>query len=243
MQTRIKIIEPCNQDWNKMTILDKDKFCEKCQKNVIDLTEYKKSQLLDFLNNNEKVCGRLDQSQLKEDFLSEKQKRSSISKLAFLISLGSILGFTEPVNAKPKEHKTEQTEIDKWKSIFPKKESDSITIEGTVLAPDGLELPGANIFLKDTKIAVQTNFDGKFSITIPTNKLKEENYLVFSFIGFETQEYRFYQKNRYINIKMVEDTTTLMGEVVIVRRANIFNKIGHFFGKLFSKKENHINCQ
>jgi len=104
------------------------------------------------------------------------------------------------------------------------------------------ELPGVNIFLKDTKIAVQTDFDGKFSITIPSNKLNEENYLVFSFIGFETQEYRFYKKNRYINIKMVEDNV-LLGEVVVVRRANIFNKIGHFFSKLFSKKENHMNCQ
>ena len=242
MQTRIKIIEPCNQDWNKMTTLDKDKFCEKCQKNVIDFTGYKNSQLLDFLNKKEKVCGRIDQSQLKENLSSENKKKYSISKLAFLISLGSVLGFTEPVNAKPKENKTEQTEIDKWKSIFPKKESDSITIEGTVLAPDGLELPGVNIFFKDTKIAVQTDFDGKFSITIPSNKLNEKNYLVFSFIGFETQEYQFYKKNRYINIKMVEDNIVL-GEVVVIRRANIFNKIGHFFGKLFSKKENHINCQ
>ena len=225
-----------------MTTLDKDKFCEKCQKNVIDFTGYKNSQLLDFLNKKEKVCGRIDQSQLKENLSSENKKKYSISKLAFLISLGSVLGFTEPVNAKPKENKTEQTEIDKWKSIFPKKESDSITIEGTVLAPDGLELPGVNIFFKDTKIAVQTDFDGKFSITIPSNKLNEKNYLVFSFIGFETQEYQFYKKNRYINIKMVEDNIVL-GEVVVIRRANIFNKIGHFFGKLFSKKENHINCQ
>ena len=83
MQTRIRINEPCNQDWNKMTILEKDRFCKKCQKNVIDFTEYKKSQLLEFLNTNEKVCGRLDQSQLKENFLSDNKKKSSISKLAF----------------------------------------------------------------------------------------------------------------------------------------------------------------
>ena len=242
MQTRIKVIKPCNQDWNKMTTLDKDKFCEKCQKNVIDFTGYKKSQLLDFLNNNEKVCGRLDQSQLKENFSTDKTKNSSISKLAFLISLGSILGFTEPVNAKPKEHKTEQTEVDKWKSIHPKKESDSITIEGIVLDPEGLELPGVNIILKDTKLGVQTDFDGKFSFTIPSNELKEENYLVFSFIGFETQEYRFYRKNKNININMVEDNT-FMGEVIIVQRANIFYKIGNFFGSLFSKKENNKSCQ
>jgi len=242
MQTRLKILKPCNQDWNKMTILEKDKFCEKCQKNVIDFTEYKKSQLLDFLSNNEKVCGRIDQSQLKENFLSDNKKNSSISKLAFLISLSSILGFAEPVNAKSKELNTEQTEIDKWKSIHPKKESDSITIEGIVLDPDGLELPGVNIFVKDTKILAQTDFDGKFSITIPSNKLKEENYLVFSFIGFETQKYRFYKKNRYINVRMNLDNV-IMGEVVIIRRNNIFNKIGYFFSNLFSNKKNNTTCE
>lgn len=242
MQTRLKILKPCNQDWNKMTILEKDKFCEKCQKNVIDFTEYKKSQLLDYLSNNEKVCGRIDQSQLKENFLSDNKKNSSISKLAFLISLSSILGFAEPVNAKSKELNTEQTEIDKWKSIDPKKESDSITIEGIVLDPDGLELPGVNIFVKDKKILAQTDFDGKFSITIPSNKLKEENYLVFSFIGFETQKYRFYKKNRYINVRMNLDNV-IMGEVVLIRRNNIFNKIGYFFGNLFSNKKNNTTYE
>ena len=68
------------------------------------------------------------------------------------------MGFTEPLNAKPKEHKTEQTEINKWKSILPKKESDSITIEGIVFDPDSLELPGVNIFLKNTKIATPNRF-------------------------------------------------------------------------------------
>lgn len=242
MQTRLKIKEPCNQDWNNMTILDKSKFCDKCQKNVIDFTRYDRRQILNFLNDNEKVCGRLEKTQLKENFLSDNNKNSSIPKLALLISLGSILGFSEPVNAKTKNNKTEIVEINKWKSILPKKESDSITIEGIVFDPDSLELPGVNIFLKNTQIATQTDFDGKFSLTIPVDKLTEENYLIFSFVGFETQEYRFYKKNRYINIRMDLDTV-IMGEVVIIRRNNLFHKVGHYFSNLFSSERSTNTCK
>jgi hypothetical protein len=233
MQPRLKISEPCNQDWNKMTILEQHKFCSKCQKKIFDFTDYKKEDILKILNTNKNVCGRLDQSQLKKNYFSNNTKNSSIFKLVLFFSLGTVIGFAEPIIAKPKEHKVEQTEIDKWQSVLPIKESDSINIKGTVLDPEGLELPGVNISIKGTDIQTKTDFDGKYSITIPKEKLKEKNYLVFSFIGFEVQEYRFYEKNRYINIKMEEDTV-FIGEVVIIRRNNIFYKVGNFFRNLFS---------
>ena len=242
MLSRLKIKEPCNQDWNKMTILDRSKFCQKCKKEVIDFTGWNREEILRVLNSSEKVCGRVDQSQLKENYLHEYSSTTSISKLAIFVSLSSLLGLSEPINAKPKEHHTEQTEIDKWKSIFPEKETDSITIEGIVLDSDGLELPGVNIIFNQTKIATQSDFDGKFSITIPSEELKEKNFLVFSYIGFETRQYRFYKKNRYLNIRMVEDTT-VMGEVIIVHRDNIFRKTGRFFSALFSKKRTEAKCE
>lgn len=91
--------------------VDKNKFCDKCKKDVIDFTGYKKEDILEILNSNEKICGRLDASQLKEHYFSDNTTNSSIPKLTFFIGLGSILGFTEPVHAKPNNYKTEQTEI------------------------------------------------------------------------------------------------------------------------------------
>jgi len=56
------------------------------------------------------------------------------------------------------------------------------TVTGTVSAFDG-PLPGVNIIEKGTTNGVTTDFDGNFTITVGDNAT-----LVFSYIGFKTQE-------------------------------------------------------
>ena len=57
------------------------------------------------------------------------------------------------------------------------------TITGTVNDDSGLPLPGANVIIKDTNTGTQTDFDGNYSVSAATGQT-----LVFSYIGFETQE-------------------------------------------------------
>lgn len=59
------------------------------------------------------------------------------------------------------------------------------TVTGTVLSIDNNEpLPGVNIVVKGTTLGTSSNIDGRFELT--TNSLQDT--LVFSFIGYETQE-------------------------------------------------------
>ena len=83
-------------------------------------------------------------------------------------------------------------------------------ISGTVTGEDGVPLPGANIVVKGQSIGVSADFDGKYSIAVPSG----DDTLVFSYIGFIEQEIAIDGKNT-IDVVLVEDTAQL-DEVVVI---------------------------
>ena len=85
-----------------------------------------------------------------------------------------------------------------------------ITVTGTVTDNTGDPLPGVNIVVKGTSTGQISNVDGKYTLTVPGR----EAVLVFSFVGFTTQEIPV-GNNRNIDVKMNEDTQQI-DEVVVV---------------------------
>ena len=83
-------------------------------------------------------------------------------------------------------------------------------VNGTV-SSDEMPLPGAAVVVKGTTHGTQTDFDGNYTLTA-----KEGDILVFSFIGYTTQERKVTggAKNLTINIKLKEETNAL-DEVVV----------------------------
>ena len=59
----------------------------------------------------------------------------------------------------------------------------NLNITGTVKDPQNTPVFGATILIKGTTRGVSSDFDGKFSLDVPTGKT-----LVISYIGFKTQE-------------------------------------------------------
>lgn len=58
-------------------------------------------------------------------------------------------------------------------------------ISGVVTSvDDGLSIPGVSVIIKGTTIGTTTDFDGKYSITVP----EEGQVLVYSFVGMKTTE-------------------------------------------------------
>lgn len=86
----------------------------------------------------------------------------------------------------------------------------SRTITGKVTSEsDGLGLPGVNVIVKGTNNGTSTDFDGNFSIEVSNNAP-----LVFSYIGFETQEITTQGKTQ-INVGLKESASAL-DEVVVI---------------------------
>lgn len=83
-------------------------------------------------------------------------------------------------------------------------------IKGTVIAADdSTPIPSVTIIIKGSSIGTITDFDGKYEI-----KAKEKDVLVFSYLGFITQQITV-GASSIINVNMVTDSSSL-DEVVII---------------------------
>ena len=84
------------------------------------------------------------------------------------------------------------------------------TVKGRVLSKeDNQSIPGVNVVIKGTAHGVTTDIDGKFTI-----QADKKDILVFSFIGFQPQEFPVGNQIE-INVVLVPVTTTL-DELVVV---------------------------
>jgi hypothetical protein len=85
------------------------------------------------------------------------------------------------------------------------------TITGTVTtAEEGDPLPGVNVMIKGTQQGTITDLDGNYRIDV----VDSNNVLVFSFIGFESQEITI-DNQTVIDVALIEDRVSLE-EVVVV---------------------------
>lgn len=85
-----------------------------------------------------------------------------------------------------------------------------IVVSGVVQDDTGLPLPGVNVLVKNTSNGTTTDGEGRYTIAVP----EDGAILVFSFIGFNTQEIAV-NGRAAINVRMLPDIATLE-EVVVV---------------------------
>ena len=86
----------------------------------------------------------------------------------------------------------------------------TVTVSGIVSDSNKEPLIGVNIIVKDVPgLGAITDINGKYTI-----KVEPYNRLVFSYIGYKTQEVLI-KEQRSVNIKMEEDVATTIDEVVI----------------------------
>jgi TonB-linked SusC/RagA family outer membrane protein len=100
------------------------------------------------------------------------------------------------------------------------------TITGMISAPDGDPLVGASVVVKGTSVGALTDVDGKFSLAVP----KDAQTLVFSFVGFMSQELPIGASNEF-NIKLSEGQ---LDEVIVTAqgiRKNV-REIGYSYSKV-----------
>ncbi|PIB30424.1 hypothetical protein BFP77_04575 [Maribacter sp. 4U21] len=107
-------------------------------------------------------------------------------------------------------------------------------ITGTIVDSDGQPLPGANVIEKGTTNGVQSDFDGKFSISVSNSNA----ILVISYIGFATKEVVL-NGDTYISVALQEDAAGL-DEVVVVgygtqKKSDLTGAIGSLSGNGLDK--------
>lgn len=87
----------------------------------------------------------------------------------------------------------------------------TINVKGKIIAAsDQMPLPGVSVLIKGTTIGVVSDFNGNFSIDVPS----EESILVINYLGYKTKEVKV-GNQKIINISLEDDVASL-DEIVIV---------------------------
>jgi TonB-linked SusC/RagA family outer membrane protein len=90
-------------------------------------------------------------------------------------------------------------------------QDDTFVITGKVLdAEDDTSLPGASVVIEGTTVGTTTDFDGNFTLEVPSNAV-----LLVSFIGYESQEVRISSGQSFVEVKLPISISQLEEIVVI----------------------------
>lgn len=230
MKYILKIPKPCGEDWNKMNPTAKGMFCDSCKKEILDFTNFSNYQLSKKLDNKENICGRFKSSQINKELNS--LKNIDISRFGILLGITSFISITQPIQSQNKNPKIEVKENNKKKSFdsIPKQQVlDTIIIKGNIIDHNKYPLPGVSILLKDRYIGTETDFHGNFSLKIPIEYLENKAVLVLTYLGFEPKEICINKETKILNVELTESDELLMGEVIIIKKQNIFRRIGNIF--------------
>lgn len=109
-------------------------------------------------------------------------------------------------------------------------------VTGTVVDTDtNLSIPGVNVIVKGTSIGVVTDLEGDYTISVPS----EESVLVFSSIGYATQEIEVAGRST-INVDMEQDISSLE-EVVLIgygsqKRKDVTGSVSSIDGEEFENQ-------
>jgi CarboxypepD_reg-like domain len=242
----LSIPNPCSENWNNMIPQEKGRFCDTCQKCVVDFTAMTDAAVLDYFNkNNGKVCGRFDKQQLDRVLIINDKLFKKRFNIAASLLLLSSLGFGNTVKHESiMPIKTQSFFVNSKVSKSQFKTSNElffenrIKVNGNIFNDENPKEPlvGASIFLKGTSIGAVTGTEGDFDFTIPKESLKD-GILVVTYVGFENQEIELSKLTKTESLTFELKSLTL-GEVIVVGGVSYYKpNLWKRFTNLFRRKK------
>lgn len=158
---QISIPQPCSEDWNKMTPQERGRFCDSCQKCVVDFTGFTDEQLYKYFaeHRGEKVCGKFQNWQLKRVVAMPPEPRNRFYR--WFISLGFIIFLSELLGTEAKAQEAVTSHTQKHKKQKPG------TVLGTITDDNGNPIKQAQVYILYSdgyKSATLTDDDGNYVI-------------------------------------------------------------------------------
>ncbi|HYC83746.1 MAG TPA: carboxypeptidase-like regulatory domain-containing protein [Chryseosolibacter sp.] len=198
----LSIPRPCTEKWDNFLPMPGGGFCQSCSKSVVDFTKMTDDEIRTALQRSPgKVCGRFYPDQLKTYTYPGAVpikpglallKAAAVSALLLFVSKSSS---AQPHSARVK---TESVQEARNNDAQAEARAEKITVSGVVRSSeDGSVLPGVNVILKGTTTGTVTDIEGRFQLAVTT-----DDVLVFSFIGFETQEYQISKADPVLELSL-----------------------------------------
>lgn len=220
MHFKLRIPEPCHEDWSQMTLSEQGRFCSSCEKEVIDFTQLTRKQIADKVQSGGQLCGRYRKDQLDTTYFIPEEK-SPFKHLGIAAAFTSLLALCEPVLGQEQSIAVKHQSInnDSLEASPNLSNQDPVLFTGQIFDSSSLPLPGVYVRLEGTSLAVRTDFDGFFKLNVPLEIYQEDLVVVCSFVGFENLRLSLKELKKRQKFKL-EMGEMLSGEVVIVRTLN-----------------------
>lgn len=217
--TQISIASPCRQNWLTMDQQEGSRFCNSCQKSVIDFTTKTNLEIIDLLNNStSSVCGRLTNKQLSElnNYTLSIPKHNSWLKYIGVLALGGSI-FVQDAKALTVKPKIE-VNSSVGKVILPKELTAKIhQVYGIVVDDNDQPMVGIYVTIENTKLFAITDKKGRYTIKLPINFDTNNRMLLVKGIDIQGRLKLNYSNEKQRNL-VAETVYALMGEVMIVNK-------------------------
>ena len=234
----LKIDKACQEVWDSMLTDNDGRFCELCEKSVIDFTGLSQKETFKILKKSKGgICGRITHSQIKTPFLDiteptkyrlpHSKAVASIMLLASLSSIQSCDSKDSKVKYDSSMHKKPSNSSVAIRNNSPEivTKKETIKFSGKVTTLEGLVLDNVRITLVTIGKLYTTysKIDGSFSIEIPKDVINDNNVVRFDYSDLKKINGHFDYQNVvlsrlelssfYKNIAYQSDL--IMGEMIV----------------------------
>ncbi|MEZ4953782.1 MAG: carboxypeptidase-like regulatory domain-containing protein [Saprospiraceae bacterium] len=232
---------PCHEKWINMDQRPNGRFCQTCQKTVIDFSNKSDREVAAyFQKTNENVCGKFRQDQLRRPVHFEQAKTLGRRLRALGLLVPGLLVGGAATGQNLEKPLTEQLEIDHSLSLLGYVSPQPIKrVKGVVKNEYGDPLIGVTVMVKNTALGTVTDINGEYEINVPIPQNGSDAALEFSYTGFHSVEVHISLNSiegnnvvMSVNPVMTEGQWTGLLGVVAVRRDQtlyniVKNKIQH----------------
>lgn len=200
----ISIPSPCHQAWEEMGQKENGRYCQACQKTVVDFRNKTKNEITRHLLDNPGTCGNFHSFQLNETYTKPVNK--NFFHIKWLYFIGLVCGELFAGNVKAQEKHTQATETSATETAT---KGEKRLLKGKIVDETGKAVESVYVQTKESNMWCKTGADGTFSIRVGDNEK-----LIISGQGFETQIIPI-QSQKFIEV-ILKERNILLNEVEII---------------------------
>lgn len=228
---KIKIENPCSENWTSMHNSKQGRFCDTCQKEVVDFSKFTDAELKEvFAKSQGTGCGRFRLDQLNRTLVEPTSTQKNITNKWWL-SFALLLSGCSTSVQNQKNTTTEKSKFDKTKSFVFTEPKIPVKITGIVQNEYRKRiLEGVSVHIKGTDARATTDENGEFTIqtTLP-NDTTQRITLVFEYgEDYETREealaWQDFDKKKVFYIELNKELLK-KGAYAIIERKSLWQKI------------------
>lgn len=214
----VNITEPCSQNWDLMEKRKDERFCESCQKCVVDFSTYSNTEIVKALSSSKiDICGRMTNRQLTQlnHYLIAVPTNNNWLKYLGVLAIGAGV-FAGDVSAhvlkKPVAISNAIVKpVEILKKAIPKK------IYGYVFDENNQPIAELRIVVANTKLFTKTDNNGRYEIILGKNSIPKTSLIKVESLKFEGSVKVNLSTSKQANINL-QELYMIMGKIALTNK-------------------------